>query len=97
MMFALYFLIPYLFGFAAAVDSSGRGATLIGATFLLSLPVGPYFGGLVAEHFGYRMIGTLIVAAGMLAMAILIASHRAGRPRDPSVAAADSSFLQRAA
>ena len=61
---AIYFLIPYLFGAAASLDASGRGAVYVGSAFYLTGAVGPVVGGYLAMTVGMGAMGmtTLVVA-----------------------------------
>lgn len=70
---AMYFLIPYFFGYAAAEDASGRGAAMIGAIFLMSFAIGPYLGGIISQQFGYRPMGWLVLIADSIAFLLLAA------------------------
>ena len=70
---AMYFIIPYFFGYAAAEDPSGRGAAMIGAIFLLSFAIGPYLGGIISQQFGYRPMGWLVLIADSIAFLMLAA------------------------
>jgi predicted MFS family arabinose efflux permease len=66
----VYFQIPYWFGFAAAEDSSGRGAAVVGSAFLFTGAVGPYFGGLMIQHLGVHSIAWFVactnISAGLM-------------------------------
>ncbi|GLS22941.1 MFS transporter [Labrys miyagiensis] len=57
-----YFSIPYLFGLAAALDSSGRWAAAAGSAYLVGFAVGPLFGGAVIMEVGYAGLGAVCVA-----------------------------------
>jgi predicted MFS family arabinose efflux permease len=81
---ALYYLIPYFMGYAAADDDTGRGAALIGGVFLLTVALSPYTGGLLIQHFGFGVLAVVAVATNSLAIAGLIAFDRALR-RHPTL------------
>lgn len=65
---ALYYLIPYFMGYAAADDDTGRGAALVGGVFLLTVALSPYTGGLLIQYFGFGALA--LVATGTNAIAI---------------------------
>ncbi|MCG4262429.1 MFS transporter [Acetobacter senegalensis] len=63
----IYFLIPYFFGYAAAQDSTGRDAAVVGGAFLLTGAVGPYLGGIIIENFGIIAMAILVPITNILA------------------------------
>jgi DHA1 family inner membrane transport protein len=65
---ALYYLIPYFMGYAAADDDTGRGAALVGGVFLLTVAISPYTSGLLIQHFGFGALALLAVATNAVAI-----------------------------
>jgi predicted MFS family arabinose efflux permease len=59
--------LPYFFGCGAALDPSGRTATLVGATYLLAAATSPYLGGLLIEQFSLRAIAWSVAGASLIA------------------------------
>ncbi|MBW9054527.1 MFS transporter [Rhizobium mesosinicum] len=72
-----YFSLPYLFGLAAALDSTGRWAAAAGSANLLGFAAGPVFAGVVIEASGY--VSLAAVSSGMIAAAWLLAMYVTGR------------------
>jgi len=68
---AIYFLTPYLFGAAAALDSSGRGAVYVGSAFYLTGAVGPGLGGLLAVTVGMEVMSVVAILIGIVSFVIL--------------------------
>jgi predicted MFS family arabinose efflux permease len=75
-MLTVYFLQPYFFGYAAAVDPSGRGPATLGAALFISVAVGPFLGGLLFERFGYSVIGWVAIVANSVSFAIFYVVDR---------------------
>lgn len=69
---ALYYLIPYFMGYAAADDDTGRGAALVGGTFLLTVALAPYTGGLLIERFGFPSLAIVTVVTNAFAIAGIV-------------------------
>jgi len=59
--------LPYFFGCGAALDPSGRTATLVCATYLLAAATSPYLGGLLIEQFSLRAIAWSVAGASLIA------------------------------
>ncbi|MBB3545116.1 MULTISPECIES: MFS transporter [unclassified Rhizobium] len=72
-----YFSLPYLFGLAAALDSSGRWAAAAGAANLLGFAAGPVFAGVVIGASGYASLAA--VSSAMIAAAWVLAMYVIGR------------------
>ncbi|MFL9872902.1 MFS transporter [Paraburkholderia megapolitana] len=76
-------LMPYCLGIASRLDRSGRLASVFGAIFMIGIAIGPIFGSLVGERYGYGTIGWVcasICALATLAFAPL--ARRADGKRD---------------
>jgi len=72
-----YFSLPYLFGLAAALDSSGRWAAAAGAANLLGFAAGPVVAGVVIGASGYASLAA--VSSAMIAAAWVLAMYVIGR------------------
>jgi MFS family permease len=84
-MLGSYFLFPYLFGYAATEDPSGRGAATIGAGIPVSFTIGPVLGGMLVQNFGNGVMGWAAALGNILAFALLALVDRAlaGKARPP--------------
>lgn len=65
---ALYFLTPFLFGAAAAQDSSGRGAVYVGSAFYLTGAIGPALGGFLAATVGMHVVGIATIGIAFISL-----------------------------
>jgi predicted MFS family arabinose efflux permease len=72
----IYFLLPYLYGFAAAEDRAGRGTGVISAAFFTTLAIGPYFGGFLFELAGYESMGWLALIANAAAVFLVMYANK---------------------
>lgn len=73
---SIYFLMPYLFGAAAAQDASGRGATYAASAFFFTGAISPALGGALAATVGMNVVGGGVVVVALLAAAIMIRIER---------------------
>lgn len=87
---SVYFIIPYFMGYAAAEDSSGRGAALVGGAFLLTVAVSPYIAGLIIEHFGMGAIAAVTIVTNTAALVALSWFDRDLKQRPPADLAASA-------
>lgn len=69
--FACFFVVPYLFAAGAALDDTGRAATLGGGTMYMAGSISPLIGGLIVDHISLGAVGW--VAAGGCLIAALCA------------------------
>ena len=61
------FLLPLMIGTGAAMDPSGRAATLAAGAISLTFAIGPACGGYIATWFSYAAIGWFSCALCLLA------------------------------
>lgn len=73
---AIYFLMPYLFGAAAAQDSTGRGATYAASAFFFTGAISPALGGMLAATVGMEVVGAGVVVVALIAAAIMVRIER---------------------
>jgi MFS family permease len=68
---SLYFLMPYLYGAAAARDPSGKGAAYVGSAFFFTGAISPAIGGLLAQTIGMTVVGTAAIISVLPVMGLL--------------------------
>lgn len=90
---AIYFLVPYLFGAAAAQDETGRGVAFVGSAYFATGAISPALGGAVAASIGLEAVALALLITSIASMAVIIGLERAGRsgrsaPDAPPVASA---------
>jgi predicted MFS family arabinose efflux permease len=57
---AVFFLVPYFYGYAAAQDPSGRDGAVVGGAFLFAGAIGPLLGGTIMTAFGIEAMAWLV-------------------------------------
>ena len=65
--FACFFVLPYQLGAGAALDATGRAATLAGAAVYLASAISPLIGGLILDHASLAAVGWGAAAACLIA------------------------------
>lgn len=73
---SIYFLMPYLFGAAAAQDETGRGATYAGSAFFFTGAISPALGGMLAATVGMNVVGAGVVVVALVAAGIMVRIER---------------------
>jgi predicted MFS family arabinose efflux permease len=66
----MFFLLPYMLGTAAALDPQGRAAGATGGIIPMGYGLGPYAAGLIADRWGFAVIG--LVGLGVVAVATVV-------------------------
>lgn len=82
---AMYFLTPYLFGAAASLDSSGRGAVYVGSSFYLTGAVGPAVGGYLSATVGMETMGIATLCIATLSFVIMWYIERTVPAHEPDL------------
>ena len=62
------FSLPYQLGIGAALDETGRVASIAGGTFIFGSAIGPYLGGYLIESQGISSIGLVTCASVAIAL-----------------------------
>lgn len=65
--FVSFFTLPYFLGAGAALDGTGRAATLAAATSYLATAVAPVVGGVIADHLSLTVVDALCAGGCLLA------------------------------
>lgn len=73
---SIYFLMPYLFGAAAAQDATGRGPAYAGSAFYFTGVISPALGGFLAATVGMEVVGAGVIAVALTAAAIMVRIER---------------------
>src|SRR5262249_20663295 len=72
----LYFPVPYMWGLAAALDRSGRGAAAACSAYLLGFAAGPLVGGAVIAAADYAGLAAACVALTAIAWGLAMVVNR---------------------
>ena len=72
----MFFALPVLLGYAAALDRGGRASGIVMGTFVVACSVAPFMGGAISDAFGLDSLAYLSVSSFLLSVALLIASNR---------------------
>lgn len=67
----MYLLLPYLLGYAAALDHSGRYAAAVASMFLFTGATGPVLGGRLVEAAGIPALGIAVVIVAVLTLVLV--------------------------
>jgi predicted MFS family arabinose efflux permease len=66
--FACFFVLPYALGAGAVLDSTGRAATLAGATVFIAGAVSPAIGGIIQDMVSVSAVGWTAGASCLVAV-----------------------------
>ncbi|WP_035036310.1 MFS transporter [Caulobacter sp. AP07] len=73
---ALYFVLPYVFGAAAALDTSGRGVSYVGGIFYFTGAVSPVLGGYLERVAGIEVVGAAVFVGSAIASLLFVYVQR---------------------
>lgn len=84
-MFGFYVSVPFFLGFAAAADSSGRGAAMVSGVYLGGTSIGPYLGGVISGQLGVESFAWIAVLVNGIAVGLFVlVNQRLAKSRSSS-------------